>query len=322
MTSETQRPTGPARIALLLAVGWLLAGALFKLLAGAPSDLPETIQRFPVLKPAWTFRLAIGLELAIAAIALIRPRVGWILIVLLFALFDFLLYKLVMAGESSCGCFGSNAPEWLTPIVMMSIDTVLMLAVLVTLPWSRFRGSKNIKPLLPVAAILIGLPWLPLPFFLTEGKVEIKTIGDKPVAVDENIDKTDFYQFKPMSWEGKVFAEVDLIAYLENVEDPYSAFPLGQPAHVILYRDSCEHCKEHFIKLYSEPLPEGTQIVLINIPELGDATNVVDEVKPEAYADFKLVPLPRGYGIQTPVAFDIDVDLMEIRNVWQGGEDE
>jgi hypothetical protein len=320
MTSETPRPAGPARIALLLAVGWLLAGALFKLLAGSPNDLPETVRDFPLLKPTWTFRLAIGTELSIALIALIRPRVGWLLIVGLFAFFDFLLYKLGAAGETSCGCFGSNAPKWLTPFVMMCIDSVLLLGVLLTRPWSRFRGgSKSLKPLVPVALVFMALPWMP--FFFKEA--EVSTVINEETGKTVRVVEGDFHQFTPTEWKGQVFDQLDLMQFLDGVDDPWSAFPIGVPTNVVLFRDSCEHCREHFEGLMVEPLPEGTQLVLIRIPEQGDADNVVDDVKPpDVFAELSLLELPRGYGITTPVVFDIDDETFEVTDVYQGGEEE
>jgi methylamine utilization protein MauE len=325
MTDETSTPppspsTRYARAALLLACAWVLAGALFKLLAGSPNDLPELVRDFPLLKPTWTFRIAIGVELSIVLVALIRPRVGWVLIVLLFAFFDYLLYKIGAAGETKCGCFGSSAPEWLTPFVMMVIDSVLLLGVLVTRPWSRLRGGKrNLLPLLPVVAVLLALPWMP--FFFKEATVQ--TVVDEETGEEQQVVEGDFHQFTPAEWQDQVFDSVDLMDFLDGVDDPWSAFPMGAPVQVMLYRNSCSHCRAHFEQLMVEPLPAEVQLVLIRVPESGDADNVVDDVKPMTiYADLALVELPRGYGLTTPVIFDIDPETFEIKNVVQGGDED
>lgn len=334
MTDESHalRPAGAARLALLLAVAWLLAGALFKLVAGSPNDLPRTIQEFPLLKPEWTFRLAIGVELSIGALALVRPRIGWILIVLLFAFFDFLLYQLIEAGETSCGCFGGNAPEWLTPVVMMVIDSVLLLGVLVTRPWSRFGPARPTLLPGPVLTLLLvggllALPWHP-GIFRTGPAPNLGNgteSGEESEEEDRGDSQIDWYRFVPSRWEGEVFTELDLMGFVEGVEsvdDLWTLFPTGAPTNVVLYRNSCEHCREHFERLLREPLPDGTQLVLIRIPEQGDGDNVIEDVKPTtAYADLSLEPLPKGYGITTPVIFDIDPVTFQVRDVVQGGEE-
>ncbi len=319
---------GAARLALLLALAWLAAGAFFKLLAGNPNDLPETIRNFPILKPNWTFRFAIGTELVVCALVLLRPRKAWALIVLLFGFFDFLLYKMGAAGETKCGCFGGSTPDWLTPFWMMAIDSVLLLGVLITRPWSRFGPEKPTllpQPLLYVLLVsgLILLPWHPDILRVTAVNVTTdEETGKSTVELETPVEEIDFHHFEPTTWEGQVFDQLDLMGFLHGVDDPWSAFPIGMPTNVILYRDSCDHCREHFEGLLAEPLSEETQLVLIKIPEQGDATNVVDDVKPQNFfADLSLVPLGDGYGITTPVIFDITGDTFEVANVIQGGEE-
>ena len=325
------RPAGPARTALLLATAWLLAGALFKLLAGSPNDLPETIQNFPVLKPQWTFRLAIGSELAISAIVLLRPRIGWVLIVGLFAFFDFLLYKMGAAGETKCGCFGGNTPEWLTPFVMMLFDSALLIGVLATRPWRSFGEQRpSLLPGRPLALLLIGglvlLPWHPGFFQVAtppaptldkdprpaEGGLGQEDDGDGQAAVDtqstEGGGQTgDWYGFTPSEWQGQFLGDTDIAAWIEGGAD--MAFTIPTPAHVVVYRSDCEHCREHFIELQQNP-PENP-IALIRVPDVNPGDDVTSDVKPPlAAVDLTLVELPKGYGITTPVLFNLDEAFM------------
>lgn len=331
--SDHQPIPASARIPILLAVLWLLAGASFKLFAGTPNDLPETIQNFPVLKPVWTFRFAIGTEFALGALVLLNPRRGWLPLALLFVFFDFLLYQMGAAGESKCGCFGGNTPEWLTPFVMMVFDTVLLIGVLVARPW-RFEPGQTLLPrklLTPALLIsLIALPWLAPKSFRQatppkpgakptepkDGEGETGTAGDGTTE-DEGTDSGgDWYAFTPSGWDGMTIGETDLAQWLDG--GPDMAWMIPTPAYVIIYRNDCEHCREHFIELQNNPITDRA-IALIRIPDdKGD--NVVDDVKPmDAAVDLVLTELPRGYGITTPVSFDITEEFM-VTNVQEHKE--
>lgn len=328
----TLQPAGAARTALLLATVWLLAGALFKLLAGSPNDLPQTIQDFPALKPEWTFRLAIGTELAISALVLLRPRIGWLLIVGLFAFFDFVLYKMGAAGETKCGCFGGNAPEWLTPFVMMVFDSVLLFGVLITRPWRSFGDTRPTllpSPLMVLLLImgLLLLPWHPGFFQVatppppsrttTEATgVLVQAIGEatglarageadttagEPEAAERGTG--DWYGFTPSKWRNKAIADTDLAAWIEGGAD--MAYSIPAPAHVVVYRVDCDHCREHFIHLQENPPDQP--IALIKVPDVSGGYDVTSDVKPlQAAVDLTLRELPKGYGITTPVTFQLD----------------
>lgn len=304
MSPPRQRPF-TARLAILLAAAWVAAGALFKFFAGSPNDLPPTVQEFPLLKPAWTFRLAIGIELCVVITALLRPRIGWILLVLLFGFFDFLLWQMIQAGEESCGCFGSNVP--IEPWQMMAIDTALLLGLLVGRAW-RGLSKRPLKPALLVSLFLLYAIVLAAPWFQFR-EAEVVEVVREDGAVETQV-QGDWRQFVPSSWEGRMIHDTDLASYF----DPPEAVDLiPPPAHVILYRLSCEHCRDHFIELQADPIADRP-LVLVRIPEPDDPSDVVSAVKPPAAVEIDLVELPRGYGITTPVTFDVD-DLFMISNV-------
>ncbi|HRV81378.1 MAG TPA: hypothetical protein P5218_08080, partial [Planctomycetota bacterium] len=113
----------------------------------------------------------------------------------------------------------------------------------------------------------------------------------------------DFYLFSPKTWEGQMVFDLDLARFT----DPAGAIEtITPPAHVVLYRKSCDHCKAHLEELALNP-PADQSMVLVRIPELDDANveNII-ELKPEGALEIELVPLPRGYGITTPLSFDVD----------------
>lgn len=312
--NDAQTPTRTsARLALWLACAWVAAGASFKLFAGSPADLPPTIQDFPFLRPEWTFNLAIGVELSIVFLALVRPRPFWALLALLFVVFDVLLWQMIQAGEASCGCFGSDVP--LKPMHMFVIDSVLLLGLVVTRVWSGFP-KRPLKPALvlstPIVAGLLAWPWFWIDYGLEmppqKPVVESGETKNGEDVVDvpepEAPKLPDWYRFEPAKWEGQLIGDVDLASFLVGGAD--TAWSIPAPAHVVLYRLSCDHCRLHFEKLMEEPLGDDMPVVLIQVPEDTDAADVVTQVKPQGAFEFELVPLPRGYGVTTPVLFDLD----------------
>jgi hypothetical protein len=287
-------------------MAWLLMGALFKLLKGNPSDLPPTILEISPLNLYDTFRGAIAIELCIVAIALLWPRLGWMFLTAIYVVFLGLLYKLVAAGAESCGCLGGSIK--IAPAVMMAIDGTLLLLLLVTQPWKSL--PKTSKPMLrgltlvPIFAVAFILPWTK---FI---KVEMppREAGQDPatqVEADKRLD--GFYAFETTTWEGQMIFDLDLGLYT----DPAGAMDtLPAPVHVVIYRKTCEHCRDHIAELATNP-PDDRPIALVRIPEVNDdaAPNVI-ELKPDGHFPIELLKLTRGYGITTPSSFDVDEGFM------------
>ncbi len=92
----------PAWIAILLASLWIALGAAFKLHSASPMDIPEVVRDLAKnwlgLDAATTYRGAITIELWIVATAGIKPRVGWLLLVLQYVILLAILLQLVIAG--------------------------------------------------------------------------------------------------------------------------------------------------------------------------------------------------------------------------------
>lgn len=286
------------RISLWVAAAWVAAGALFKLLAGSPNDMPPSVQEWPLLEPAWTFRLAIGVELCVVILALARPRVGWLALVLLFGFFDYLLLGLIRAGDASCGCFGSSIP--IKPWLMMTIDSVLLLSLIVTRPWRGFRPRslkpKAMAPYLASMLVAAALPW----FLFHEAQVVTHTDEDTGEEITEVLG--EWHPFDPSRWEGQMIHDTDLAQF---IADEGGADLIPVPAQVIIYRLSCDHCRLHFEHLMQEPIVDRA-LVLIRVPEPSNPTDVVTGVKPPAAVELTLRELPRGYGITTPVILELD----------------
>ncbi len=159
MTSETTERRGtPAVLLIWLASLWVLAGACFKLFLGTPADLPEAVRSLSPLGLGLTYKLAISVELCLGFLGLLRPRIGWVPLVLLFLVFDAVLFLQIAADESNCGCFGSNVS--VPPEAMLLIDSSLLAGILYSRPW-RIRGWG--APMMVVGILLalgLVLPWV------------------------------------------------------------------------------------------------------------------------------------------------------------------
>lgn len=155
------RPAFPG-LALALGTIWLLAGALYKLFEGHPADLPQSVVDLSRFKAWNTFRFAIVAELAVIALVIALPRLGWVLLAGVFGTFIAVLWPLVAEGATSCGCFGGTVT--IAPKTMMIVDGSLLLLILVSRPW-RMHKASGLGPLaaIPLLAAAVAGPMLKLP---------------------------------------------------------------------------------------------------------------------------------------------------------------
>ena len=245
--------------AVRLAALWILAGAAYKLFSGSPNDLPPVVREF-FLGPELTFKLAIAVELSITCLALLRPRLGWLPEVMLFAVFLAILVQLIASGEASCGCFGSKVT--VPPAVMFAIDGACLLAILLTKPW-KLPPGKGAPIALAVVAIAASCA---APFLL------IKTAPEDLVAqVDEQTGAWKlpaqlprFAELNPRTWVGKDIHDTELAVWL-NVDE---LIPDGS---WILYRVSCDHCARYIKHLHDNFDPmAGKFYTYVRLSEAGE----------------------------------------------------
>lgn len=235
---ETQagRAGGLARAVLALAALWIAAGALFKLLEGSPNDLPPIVRDTLAIDLGLKYRLAIGVELAIALLALLRPSLGWRPVVLLLVVFNLIL--LMSLDEESCGCFGKTFP--LSPAQMMAIDSTLLLAVLAGRPWRGYRDpSAPLLVALPLAAGALALPWLldrevALP---DEPRLTGTEGGDGAPPADDG-----YVIFDVEAWTGQLVHDTPLARFT----DPNA---LPDTGRYVFWRWTCDHCAKHLEQL-------------------------------------------------------------------------
>ncbi|MEM9380039.1 MAG: hypothetical protein AAGB93_08815 [Planctomycetota bacterium] len=153
----------------------------------------------------------------------------------------------------------------------------------------------------------------------------------EPVAEEQpgDSDLPEFWELTWRDWEGKDFYETDLASFADQSQG--AVLP---ESHVVVYRQTCEVCQEHLEELWEEEQldPEkwlNKTLVLVRIVENKDTEeNNVCRTLPVNYQYVTLPALRRGYGITTPLTFDVDennlvqnvVDVRKLRENGEGGE--
>ncbi len=232
---------------------WILAGALFKLLLGTPADLPQVVRDFP-LELGLTYKLAIAIELCVASVAILRPRIGWIPLTAVYLVFEVVLVTQMAGGEASCGCFGSDVP--MKPWMMMVMDTVLLVAVLVTRPW-RITGGLPWVAVLVACAIGIALP------FLLDRQASGPAADGGGTEGGGGLGQ-EWAELNVEDWEGELIYDTELAKWIEG--DPYS---LPGDGLWVIWRWTCEHCALHLEELALNPTSHPF-IVLVRLKEPHD----------------------------------------------------
>ncbi len=119
---------------------YVLLGAVAKVLWGAPSDLPAALLDMVRWNEQNLFDLVIFVELFVAGLALVSPKIGWPLVSAALTGFVIVLVQQLRGGEASCGCFGS---AFTVPTqVMLGIDLLALIGVALVQPWSSLRSTS------------------------------------------------------------------------------------------------------------------------------------------------------------------------------------
>lgn len=290
-------------VAVRAACLWILAGALFKLTKGSPNDLPPTVVELANsllgLGPGLTFKLAIAAEISIAVPALLRPRLVWPLVAALLLVFCGVLVPMVLAGEASCGCFGSKVtiPPW----VMLSIDGTLLLAILVLRPWRAAPARRSL--LVPIGLALV-LAWV-APFALIPSGVKIPAAGGAGGSGGTAGASTSgsalprFVDLDPQGWVGKSIRETELAALMDV--DAYA-----QDATWILYRVGCGHCADHLRELGNSFAADPKIYVFVRLSEPNEEDGRLVDADLMPPGDEVLLPAEVDYVVTAPWTLELE----------------
>ncbi len=299
MSEEKQLPGLRAHISILLPALWLAIGASFKLFSGTPKDLPPVLFELP-LDIDLVFKLAIGIELSIVSLALFKPAVGWRLLALQYGIFLGLLAQLQLSGETSCGCMGSSVS--LTPLTMIGIDGVLLAMLLTAKPRTLQlpdRGPAFLAPAL--VAFCLAFPWTYIDAGGATQTAPKTTEGGEAAEEAPATEKPRYVVLEPGEWEGQDIFSSPLAPW---VDFESGALPID--GLYVFYRQTCDHCREHLMKLFEEDI--GMPMVLVKINEKGDnPENDLIDVKPEGPHIIEIELDPEiEWVIETPADLELE----------------
>lgn len=279
-----------------LIAAWVLTGAVFKLGWGTPALLPKVVRELP-LELGVTYNLAIGIELAIAGVALTKPRWGWGLECALLAVFDVVLTTQLVAGETNCGCFGAKFS--VHPGVMMAIDSTLFVGLLALRPWSCLGPGLPSPAPVVLAAMSFALPWflaavaLALPWLLDREVQQGELVANgKPI-------QGEWIELDVEDWIGKdvwdtPLGQPPLNAYIKVVELPLDGL-------WVFWRSTCQHCGKHLAHLAESEHGERA-LTLVQLEEKHDTmANSEVHVRPSGnFVQEARLPPSIAYVLETP----------------------
>lgn len=282
------RRTDLTPLAVRAAALWLAAGALFKLFAGTPADLPPVLHDLPISIDLF-FKLAIGIELSLVSAAFLRPKLAWLPMVAMFLVFDAILAMVLSSGAASCGCFGSSIT--IPPGVMMGIDSVLLIGILLTKPWSS--EAKGLGPALLLPGFLVVVVALPFLY-----------IGDTTIQVDEetgsfNPESVRYIVIEPTSWKDQLIYDTDFASLF-----PAEVETLPTDGRYIFWRWTCDHCATHLQEL-ADTDDGSSPIVLVRLTEDqdNDENRAVLAMPTGGHVTELALPAGPQYVIETPADF-------------------
>jgi len=297
MTDHPPRDLAP--LAVRLAVLWLAAGSLFKLFAGTPADLPPVLlDALPNDQWGLLLNLAIAAELTITSAALLRPRLAWPAVLLIYALFEAVLTFGLLAGDESCGCFGATII--IPPAVMMGIDPVFLLGLLLTRPWRSRARPIGPFALVPIAAV--GCTVLPFWYIGDQGGVEVDPGPDgagTPSVTDDRWVTLDI-----MKWTDQFIYDTKLARLMPEIE----TMPID--GLYVFYRPDCEHCSAHLqeIALTDDGV---SPIVLLRIEEPNQGDPLVEALPIGGHVIEATLPVGPQYLLETPAEFHLEGGIVK-----------
>ncbi|MFM7282339.1 MAG: MauE/DoxX family redox-associated membrane protein [Planctomycetia bacterium] len=286
---NTTRPDSPLALwSVRLSALWLATGALAKLFIGTPAFLPEFIRNQTPFSLDVTYMLVIGTELALVALAFLRPRNAWWMLAGLFVFFDFILTTQIAAGEESCGCFGGQIK--VSPWLMMSIDSGLLLALLASRPWATLQAVGAGLPVV-VAAMLVTFvaPALYLRAQLAPAQAPEPGAGN--AAAQPATPR--WIVMEPDNWVGQTIYDIaQLTPWVEAEKLPTDGV-------LIFWRQGCSHCAEHLRALAG--IDKGEQpITLVQIRDDLKDGRAVDIMPEGGHVQHLVLPENLQVMLQTP----------------------
>jgi hypothetical protein len=294
MSDTTTEDPPLARWALRLCALWLATGALAKLFLGTPALLPAVIREHTPLSLDLTYTLVIGFELALVALAFLRPRQAWPLFVALYVFFDFVLTTQLRAGAESCGCFGGGLK--VSPALMMVVDSALLLFLLATKPWDALKKrGVGLGVLLAALLLAFALPAIWIRVRQSAGPVAPPAPGN---GAQPTRPHPDWVTLNPSKWVDKSIFDIEELTRWIPAEQ------LPTDGQIVIWRQGCTHCAKHLRELANSDKGDHP-IVLVQIRDDEQDSRAVDALPEGAHVTH--FELPRGMQVVLETPWEITV---------------
>jgi hypothetical protein len=307
MNAGTDRSLGESLavfLARVLVPGWLLVGAILKLMDGSPSNLPVSLVKLCGglgIDLMFVLQLTIAVELAVVGVMWLLPQLALPTGIAMLGTFLPVLVADVMMGASSCGCFGAVKVH---PAVTLIVD----LGFLVGLAFfGRRAPSLKITNVLPTKRVVaVGL-WTVLSFVVGFGLTSNGTAVKTGVSVDRSTElpSEGYYIPQYQSWLGQAWSDVPISAWVRGDQADMTA----GTGYVLFYRKDCEHCHELMEVYFSGDLLWPTTAVAV--PERDGFPT--EGLQPFACDGCSLAELPTGvdWFMATPVLVRLHEGVVE-----------
>jgi hypothetical protein len=280
-----------------LAATWIVVGALVKLFAGSPVDLPRLVLELP-LPGATLLSLVVGVELLVGLLGFLVPAAGWAAVVLILGLFEVVLGVQVARGETDCGCLAGVID--IPPVVMMGIDLALLVVALLGRPWRLPRPDRRVRPLAALAIVVAVA--LPLAFNRWAAS------GDAEAGAGSFV----FLEFS--KWVGQPVADTDFGRHYDTSGDPDGLW--------FFYRESCPVCAMCLEQMAATERGER-EVVLFRMPEDPDAEEhvAVHTLPSGPFVHRRDLPALPKFVVTPPARAVVEGGRVVSGKEWMGPED-
>jgi hypothetical protein len=308
--SKTPAPKQPvvigwigALLVRLVVPGWIIFGAVQKVLAGSPKSLPRPVLDAGGIIGFKDYHLLLAIlvciEFFFVGIMLFVPKLARISAVLMLGVFLIVL-GVDMFGYGnyeSCGCFGEKS---LSPVTMFAIDFALLLGIVVCKPRiSKCHMNKGNRG--PIAATL----FIVLACLFTFNSIMYAKNNDSTVDPTLPTLPSSWYPTNTADWIGKPVDDVELFGW---VKDWPKDIHVGKQ-YIIFYSLTCDHCEALLWEYFEFPSVPTT---LVAIPQSTEGFDYDSSFENPCY-DCEKTELRIGtdWIIGTPLVVALDNGIIE-----------
>ena len=237
----------------LIVPGWILFGAITKVLGATPKSLPRSIldagESIGFTDHFLLLSVLTAIEFFFIGLMLFIPKVARIAAITILSIFLLVLCVEIYNGAVSCGCLGEHS---LDPKVMFLIDFSMLLGIVLCTPRSSICAS-NRKSCGPILFFFFVISTWSYTF------ASIHNARNSSTSITEGNLPASWYPRDLSSWSGKSINDIDVFSFVESWPHDLSE---GKQ-YVIFYGRNCDHCEALLYMHFEFDLRAPTTIVAI-----------------------------------------------------------